>query len=251
MWFCHQSLGYGKAKVVARWGCVTFPSDDVTQFTGCSHLSLLYYLWLQTSPRSSCFYYHQHDWITQQLLHFHTWKLGSTHRSIAPHLPPHPSHLSVRPKIGVLTVTHRLFKKTTFSQQPSPLHHDYYYYYYYYITTATTTTTNHHPLATCPGSTTLAHLATSSRHFNITQHTNSSFSSKSPAHHFHLSSCRHVHLPDYSTVWYSIKIKWTKTLTFLEKYWSFCCVLRKNKQRIWLFGHNHKPVGSWYTRVSQ
>jgi hypothetical protein len=211
MCFCHQRLEYGKANVLARWGCVTFPSDDVTQFTGCSHLSLLYCLWLQTSPWSSCSYCHQHDRITQQLIHFPIWKLGSTHHRIAPHPPLHPSRLSVRPEIGVLTVTHRLFKKSTFSQQPSPLHHD---YYYYYVTTATTTT-NHHPLATCPGSTTLAHLVSSSRHFNITRcsvhqhqrHTNSSFSSKSPAHHFLLSSCRHVHLPDYSTVWYSFKIK--------------------------------------------
>ena len=110
-WFCHKSLGYGKAKVEAWRGCVTFPSDYVTQFTGCSRLSLLYYLWLQTSPRSSRFCYNQHDWVTQQLLHFPIWKLGSTHHSIAAHPPPHPSHLSVRPKIGVLTVTWWLLKK--------------------------------------------------------------------------------------------------------------------------------------------
>ena len=109
VWSCHKSLRYGKTKVEARRGCVTFPSDDITQFTGCSHLSLLYYLWLQTSPRSSCFCYYQHDWGTQQLLHFPIWKLGSTHHSIATRPPPHPSCLSVRPKIGVLKVTRRLF----------------------------------------------------------------------------------------------------------------------------------------------
>ena len=113
--FVLKSLGYGKAKVEAWQGCVTFPSDDATQFTGCSRLSLLYYLWLQTSPRSSCSCYYQHDWVTQQLLHFLIWKLGSTHRSIATHPPPHPSRLSLRPEISVLTVTHQLFKKTTFN----------------------------------------------------------------------------------------------------------------------------------------
>ena len=132
MWFCHKSLGCCKAKVETWRGCMTFPSDDVTQFTGYSRLSLLCYLWLQTSPRSSCFCYYQHDWVTQQLLHFPIWTLGSTHRSIAAHLLSRPSCPSVRRKIGVLTATCQLFEKTTFNQQPTPLHHNYYYYYYYY-----------------------------------------------------------------------------------------------------------------------
>lgn len=111
--------------------CVTILFDDVTQFTGLSRLLPLYYLWLQTPPRSSCFCYYQHDWATQQLLHFPIRKLGSTRRSIATH-PRHPSHPSVRPKISVSAVTRRLFKKKPFtnnhqSLQPSPLHHHYYY----------------------------------------------------------------------------------------------------------------------------
>ena len=124
-----------------RWkpseGCVTFLFDDVTQFTGYSRLLPLYYLWLQTPPRSSCFCYYQHDWVTQQLLHFPIWKLGSTRRSIATH-PPHPSRPSVRPKISVPTVMHRQSKKKQpfinnhQSLQPSSLHHNYYYYYNYY-----------------------------------------------------------------------------------------------------------------------
>ena len=112
---------------VYMYVCETFRSDDVMQFTGCSCLSLLYFLWLQTSPRSSCFCYYQHDWVTQQLP-FPIWTLGSTHRSIATHLLPHSSCLSVRRKIGVPTVTRRIFEKTTFNQQPTPLHHNYYYY---------------------------------------------------------------------------------------------------------------------------
>lgn len=98
--------------------CVTILFDDVTQFTGLSRLLPLYYLWLQTPPRSSCFCYYQHDWVTQQLLHFPIRKLGSTHRSIATH-PRHPSRPSVRPKISVSAVTRRLFKNKTFHQQPS------------------------------------------------------------------------------------------------------------------------------------
>jgi hypothetical protein len=118
VWFCHKSLGCGKTKMEARRGCVTFLFDDVPQFTGCSRLLLLCHLWLQTPPRSSCLCYHQHDWVTQQLLHLPIRKLGSTHRSIATR-PPHPSRSSVRPKISVPTVAHRLSKKTTFNQQPS------------------------------------------------------------------------------------------------------------------------------------
>ena len=209
-----------------RWkpseGCVIFLFDDVTQFTGCSRLLPLYYLWLQTPPRSSCFCYYQHDWVTQQLLHFPIWKLGSTRRSIATH-PPHPSRPSVRPKISVPTVTHRLSKQNNLS--PTTISH--YNHHHYTITTTTTTTTttntntNHNPLATCPGSTTLAHLASSSRHFNITwcclhQHNNSSFSSNSPAHHFLLSSCQRIRLPDYNIVWYSIQIKFIKTWHFMR-----------------------------------
>jgi hypothetical protein len=104
-------LGCGKVKVEARRRFVTFPSDDVMQFTGCCHLSLLYYLWLQTSSRSSCFCYYQRDWVTQHHLHFPIRQLDSTHRSIATHPLPRPSFLSVRPKIGVPTVTHQLFIK--------------------------------------------------------------------------------------------------------------------------------------------
>ncbi|PSN54193.1 hypothetical protein C0J52_03557 [Blattella germanica] len=52
--------------------------DDVTQFPGLSRL--LYYLWLQTPPRSSCFCYYQHEWATQQLLpHMKTWLYSSQH----------------------------------------------------------------------------------------------------------------------------------------------------------------------------
>lgn len=117
-WSCvHTARQCGSpARSVWRRGYVSILFYDVTQFTGFSRLLPLYYLWLQTPPRSSCFCYYQHDGPPNNF--FPIWKLGSTRRSIASH-PPHPSRPFVRPKISVSTVKHRLFVKTTFHQQPS------------------------------------------------------------------------------------------------------------------------------------
>lgn len=136
----HKGTGKPDQVGLDKRRCVTFLFDDVTQFTGLSRLLPLYYLRLQTPPRSSCFWYYQHDWVTQQLLHFPIRKLGSTRRSIATH-PPHPSRPSVRPNISVSAVMRRLFKKKNLS--PTTISH---YNHHYTITTTTTTTIHWQPV---------------------------------------------------------------------------------------------------------